>query len=68
MVDVLKPIPAQEVVNAITHGLTSDKPKYVYIIGNDAKIAFKLSLFPKSLLNWLVMKRINKIAESSNLK
>lgn len=65
MVEVIKPIPAQEVVDAVMHGLTSDKPKYVYLIGNDAKSAFKLSLLPKRLFNWLVIKHITKIAETS---
>jgi len=65
MVDIIKPIPALEVVNAVTHGLTSNKPKYVYLVGNDAKKAYKLSKLPKSLFNWLVMKKITKVSEGS---
>jgi len=65
MVDVIKPIPTVAVVNAVTHGLTSNKPKYLYLVGNDAKKAYKLSKLPKSLFNWLVIKHITKIAEKS---
>ena len=65
MVDIIKPIPALEVANAVAHGLTSKKPKYVYLVGNDAKKAYKLLKLPKSLFNWLVIKHVTKIAGKS---
>jgi len=65
MVGFIKPIPALEVANAVTHGLTSKKPKYLYLVGNDAKKAYKSSILPKRLFNWLVMKHITKVAEQS---
>lgn len=62
MIDIINPIPAFEVAKAVTHGLTSNKPKYVYLVGNDAKKAYKLSKLPKSLFNWLIIKHITKVA------
>jgi NAD(P)-dependent dehydrogenase (short-subunit alcohol dehydrogenase family) len=65
MVDVIQPIPALEVAKAVAHGLTSKKPKFVYLVGKDAKKAYTLSKLPKRLLNWLVIKHITKIVETS---
>ena len=65
MVNVIQPIPALEVAKAVAHGFTSKKPKFVYLVGNDAKKAYTLSKLPKSLLNWLVIKHITKIVETS---
>lgn len=65
MVDIIKPIPALEVANSVAHGLTSKKPKYVYLVGNDAKKTYKLLKLPKSLFNWLVIKHVTKIAGKS---
>lgn len=65
MVDVIQPIPALEVAKAVAHGLTSKKPKFVYLVGNDAKKAYTLSRLPKRLLNWLVIKHITNIVETA---
>lgn len=65
MLDVLQPIPALEVAKAVAHGLTSKKPKFVYLVGKDAQKASTLSKLPKSLLNWLIIKHISKIAKTS---
>jgi len=65
MVDVIKPRPVIEVVKAVTHALTSNKPKYLYLVGNGAKKAYKLSKLPKGLFNWLVIKHITKVAGKS---
>jgi NAD(P)-dependent dehydrogenase (short-subunit alcohol dehydrogenase family) len=65
MVDVIQPIPALGVAKAVAHGLTSKKPKFVYLIGNDAKKASTLSKLPKRLLNWLVIKHITNMVETS---
>jgi NAD(P)-dependent dehydrogenase (short-subunit alcohol dehydrogenase family) len=65
MVNVIQPIPALEVAKAVAHGLTSKKPKFVYLVGKDAKKAYTLSKLPKRLLNWLVIKHITKIVETS---
>lgn len=67
MVDVIQPIPALEVAKAVEQGLTSKKPKYEYLVGKDARKADNLSRLPKSLLNWLVMKNITQIAETSKV-
>ncbi len=65
MVDSIKPIPAAEVAGAVEHGLTSKRPKCVYLVGNDAKKAYKLSRLPKGILNWMVIKHITAIVNKS---
>jgi NAD(P)-dependent dehydrogenase (short-subunit alcohol dehydrogenase family) len=62
MVKTIKPRPAAEAVSSVMHGLFASKPKPVYLVGNDAKKAYKFSRMPKGLFNWLVMKHITKIA------
>lgn len=59
----LKKIPADEVAKAVTHAFTSTKPKYWYIVGDDAKGAAKAAKFPKGLLDWIIMKRIQKLGQ-----
>ena len=56
----LKKIPAIEVAKAVTHALTSTKPKHYYLVGKDAKGAAKAAKFPKGLLDWIILKRIQK--------
>lgn len=56
-------IPASEVAKAVAHGLTSKKPKSVYLVGNDAKRAAKLSHFPRGLLDWIILKPIQKMGK-----
>lgn len=59
----LKKIPADEVAKAVTHAFTSTKPKYWYIVGDDAKGAAKAAKFPKGFLDWIIMKRIQKLGQ-----
>jgi short-subunit dehydrogenase len=66
IVDSIQPIPALEVAKAVAHGLTSSKPQYVYLVGKDAQKASMFSKLPKWLLNWLFIKHITKIAETSS--
>ena len=66
IVDLIKPIPAFEVAKAVAHGLTSKKPKYVYLVGKDAQKAYTFSKLPKSLLNWLIIKHIARMVEKSH--
>lgn len=65
IVDFIKPIPAVETAKAVEHGLTSKRPKYVYLVGDDAKKARTLSRLPKRLTNWLVIKHITQIVNKS---
>ena len=59
MVSELKKIPAQEVANAVEAALTAAKPKRCYLVGGDAKGAAIASRLPKSLLEWIILKRIH---------
>jgi NAD(P)-dependent dehydrogenase (short-subunit alcohol dehydrogenase family) len=60
---VIKKIPASEVAKAVTDALTSAKPKYYYYVGSDAKGAAKAAKLPKRLLDWMIMKRIQKLGQ-----
>ena len=57
----MKKIPAIEVAKAVAHAFTSSKPKSYYIVGKDAKGAAKAAKFPKCLLDWILLKRIQKL-------
>ena len=58
---MIKKMPASEVAKAVTDALTSAKPKYYYYVGSDAKGAAKAAKLPKKLLDWMIMKRIQKL-------
>ncbi len=58
-----KKIPTSCVAKHVAHALTSRKPKSYYIVGNDAKGAAKAAKFPKGLLDWVIMKRIQKLGK-----
>ena len=58
----VKKIPALEVAKDVTKALTLKKPKLTYLVGNDAKGAAKAAKLPKSLLDWLILKRIQKLS------
>jgi short-subunit dehydrogenase len=66
LVDQIKPIPAIEVAKAVHHALTAKKSKPCYIVGQDAKKAYTFSKLPKSLLNWLMIKHISRLAEKAD--
>lgn len=65
MVDTIQPVPALEVAKAVEHGLTSARPRHVYLVGKDCRRAHGLSKLPRGLQNWLLTKHITKLAESS---
>ncbi len=60
--DLINPVPAVEVAKAVAHGLTSKKPKQVYIVGSDAKRTYMLLKLPRRLFNWLMMKHLASLA------
>ena len=62
MMKVIRPIPALEVAKVVTHALTSNRPKPVYVVGRDARKARILSRLPKGLLDWLMIKHLEQIA------
>ena len=59
----MKKIPADEVAKDVAHAFTSSKPKYYYIVGKDAKSAANAAKFPKSLFDWILLKRIQKLGK-----
>jgi NAD(P)-dependent dehydrogenase (short-subunit alcohol dehydrogenase family) len=59
----MKKIPADEVAKAVAHAFTSTKPKPYYLVGKDAKGASKAAKFPKCLLDWIILKRIQKLGK-----
>lgn len=60
LVEVIKPIPANKVAKVVEHGLMSKKPKHTYLVGKDAKKAYKASKLPKRLFNWLFIKHLEQ--------
>jgi NAD(P)-dependent dehydrogenase (short-subunit alcohol dehydrogenase family) len=56
----LKKIPAKEVAGVIEIALTAAKPKAYYMVGSDAKGAAKAAKFPKRLLDWMILKKIEQ--------
>ena len=65
IVDQIHPIPAIEVAKAVEHALTAKKPKMVYLVGKDAKMAYRFSKYSKNLTDWLMLKHIENIAKKS---
>ena len=63
LINELKKIPADEVAKSVAHALTSAKPKRYYLVGDDAKGGAKASRLPKGLLDWIFMKRIQKLGK-----
>lgn len=63
ILDEVKPIPAIEVAKAVTHALSSNKPKVYYMVGKDAKGASKAAKLPKRFLDWMIMKHINQVSK-----
>lgn len=59
----MKKRPADEVAEDVAHAFTSSKPKFYYIVGKDAKGIAKVAKFPKGLLDWILMKRIQKLGQ-----
>jgi len=63
LINELKKIPADEVAKSVAYSLTSPKPKRYYLVGDDAKAGAKASKLPKVLLDWIFMKRIQKLGK-----
>jgi NAD(P)-dependent dehydrogenase (short-subunit alcohol dehydrogenase family) len=59
--DQVKKIPAIEVAKVVYDAFNSQKPKAYYIIGKDAKGAAKAARLPKRILDWILLKRIEKL-------
>jgi NAD(P)-dependent dehydrogenase (short-subunit alcohol dehydrogenase family) len=57
----VKKIPAIEVAKVVANAFSKSKPKRTYIVGNDAKGAAFVSRFPKSFLDLMILKRIEKL-------
>jgi NAD(P)-dependent dehydrogenase (short-subunit alcohol dehydrogenase family) len=64
MVDTMRPIPAVKVAKTVEHGLTSRRPKYVYVVGPDARMARLFARLPQRLMNRLITRRIARMARS----
>jgi NAD(P)-dependent dehydrogenase (short-subunit alcohol dehydrogenase family) len=54
-------IPAIEVAKVVHTAFNKHKPKPYYIVGNDAKGAAKAARMPKRILDWILLKRIEKL-------
>ena len=63
LINELKKIPADEVAKSVAHALTSAKPKRYYLVGKDAKGGARAAGLPKTLLDWIFMKRIRKLGQ-----
>jgi NAD(P)-dependent dehydrogenase (short-subunit alcohol dehydrogenase family) len=63
LIKEIKKIPAKEVAISVAQALASKKPKPYYIVGKDAKAGVKAARLPKSLLDWIFIKRIQKLGK-----
>lgn len=59
----VKKIPAIEVAKVVHAALNGQKNKPYYIVGNDAKGAAKAARLPKRILDWIILKRIEKMSK-----
>ncbi|MEQ9298337.1 MAG: SDR family oxidoreductase [Cyclobacteriaceae bacterium] len=59
----LKKIPAIEAAKVVAEALTSAHPKRYYVVGKDAKGARKVSYLPAALLDWIILRGINKFSQ-----
>lgn len=64
LTEEMKKIPASVVAEQVADVLTIRKPKPYYIVGKDAKGAAKAARLPRGLLDWIILKRIERIARS----
>ena len=53
--------PVENVVKAVEHALTSQKPKTRYVVGRDAKIRMLLNWLPDRTRDSLILKQIEKM-------
>jgi len=61
--EIIKPIPSTEVAKVTEQALRVKKPKRYYFVGKDVRSAAKVSRLPKSLLDWIILKRIQKLGK-----
>jgi NAD(P)-dependent dehydrogenase (short-subunit alcohol dehydrogenase family) len=61
--EIVKPIPSIEVAKIVEKALRVRKPKRYYFVGKDVRSAAKVSRLPKSLLDWIILKRIQKLGK-----
>ena len=59
----VKPIPAIEVAKTVADALESPKPKRYYYVGSDCKAAVKFAKLPHSLMDSLILKKIQKFGK-----
>lgn len=59
----VKKIPAIKVAKVVHDAFNSQKPKPYYIVGKDAKGAAKAARLPKWILDWILLKRIEKLGK-----
>jgi short-subunit dehydrogenase len=57
----IKKIPAVEVAKVVANILSIKKPKACYWVGNDARAAARAARLPKAFLDWIIIKRIQKL-------
>jgi short-subunit dehydrogenase len=57
----VKPIPAEKAAEVVTVALTSRRPKPIYLVGKDGKGAYILSKIPRRMLDWMIMKYVNRL-------
>jgi short-subunit dehydrogenase len=60
LLETVKPIPAIEVAKTVADALESSKPKRYYYVGSDCKAAVKFAKLPHSLMDSLILKKIQK--------
>jgi short-subunit dehydrogenase len=59
----VKKIPAIEVAKVLHDALDIHRPKPYYIVGRDAKGAAKVARLPRRFLDWMILKRIQKLGK-----
>jgi len=57
----IKKIPAVDVAKVVANTFSVKKPKACYLVGNDARGAAKVARLPKGFLDWIILKRIQKM-------
>ena len=54
-----KAIPVSEVVKAVEHALTADRPKTRYLVGSDTRLWLLLNCLPDKWRDWVILSRLN---------
>lgn len=62
LLDNIRPIPVIHAVKAVNHALTARRPKTVYLVGRNARLAVIFSRFPKRVIDSMILNRIRKAA------